>query len=103
MAHKKTTPIFVSDLDKTLVYTGDHSEERVLVEQIEDYAESYMHSEAIAQLKPLCRTGQFVPCTTRTYKQFSRIDLKGVGLDYKFAIVENGATILVNGTNERTR
>ncbi len=103
-----TTPTLVaSDLDRTLIYSTaalalgmpDAQAPRLLcVEVHESKPLSYMTEEAAELLALLSAETLFVPTTTRTRKQYQRIQLPGTAP--KYAICANGGHILVDGVSD---
>ncbi|BBE30603.1 hypothetical protein OSSY52_07440 [Tepiditoga spiralis] len=86
--------MFFSDLDRTLIYSNKFEiNNEVLIEEKNGEAISYISSKTLFLLKKLCNKNLFVPVTTRTQEQFERISL----FKTKYAIIENGAKILING------
>ncbi|WP_210586729.1 HAD family hydrolase [Streptomyces sp. GESEQ-35] len=101
-------PVLVaSDLDRTLIYsTGalaltmpDPRAPRLLcVEVHESKPLSYMTETAAGLLTELGDAAVFVPTTTRTRKQYERINLPGPAPRY--AICANGGHLLVDGVSD---
>ncbi len=95
------TVLVASDLDRTLIYSatamrlGEPSADPVCVEIFEGEPISFMSASAVAELAELSRTTVFVPVTTRTVAQYSRIRIPGVEAPY--AVTTNGAVILEEG------
>lgn len=104
-----SSPVMVaSDLDRTLIYSSaalalgmpDAQAPRLLsVEVHESKPLSYMTEDAAALLEQLGSEAVFVPTTTRTRKQYQRIQLPGTAPAY--AICANGGHILVDGAADR--
>ncbi|MDF3297332.1 HAD family hydrolase [Streptomyces tropicalis] len=103
------TPVLVaSDLDRTLIYSAaalsltmpDARAPRLLcVEVHESRPLSYMTESAAGLLTELADAAVFVPATTRTRKQYLRINLPGPAPGY--AICANGGHLLVDGESDR--
>lgn len=101
-------PVLVaSDLDRTLIYSSaalaltmpDARAPRLLcVEVHEAKPLSYMTETAAQLLTDLGDTAVFVPTTTRTRKQYQRINLPGPPPAY--AICANGGHLLVDGVTD---
>ncbi|MER6027996.1 HAD family hydrolase [Streptomyces sp. NPDC001851] len=101
-------PVMVaSDLDRTLIYSSaalaltmpDPRAPRLLcVEVHESRPLSYMTETAARLLTDLGDTAVFVPTTTRTRKQYQRINLPGPPPAY--AICANGGHLLVDGVTD---
>jgi hypothetical protein len=104
-AHSRT--VVASDLDRTLIYSAaalsltmpDERAPRLLcVEVHEARPLSYMTEDAARLLGELARSVRFVPTTTRTRKQYRRINLPCPQPGY--AICANGGHLLVNGRTD---
>ncbi len=105
---RTSAPVLVaSDLDRTLIYSSaalalgmpDALAPRLLcVEVHESKPLSYMTEDAAALLARLADETVFVPTTTRTRKQYQRIQLPGTAP--KYAICANGGHILVDGVSD---
>nr|WSZ17523.1 HAD family hydrolase [Streptomyces canus] len=101
-------PVLVaSDLDRTLIYSAaalaltmpDARAPRLLcVEVHESRPLSYMTETAAGLLSELGDAAVFVPTTTRTRKQYQRINLPGPAPTY--AICANGGHLLVDGVTD---
>ncbi|GKQ34206.1 HAD family hydrolase [Streptomyces sp. A012304] len=101
-------PVLVaSDLDRTLIYSAaalaltmpDARAPRLLcVEVHESRPLSYMTETAAQLLTDLGDAAVFVPTTTRTRKQYLRINLPGPAPTY--AITANGGHLLVDGVSD---
>ncbi|MEU3828821.1 HAD family hydrolase [Streptomyces sp. SID486] len=101
------TVLVASDLDRTLIYSAaalaltmpDARAPRLLcVEVHEAKPLSYMTETAARLLTELGDTAVFVPATTRTRKQYERINLPGPPAQY--AICANGGHLLVDGVTD---
>ncbi|MGW0764589.1 HAD family hydrolase [Streptomyces sp. NPDC002676] len=99
--------LVASDLDRTLIYSSaalaltmpDARAPRLLcVEVHESKPLSYMTETAAQLLTDLGDTSVFVPTTTRTRKQYQRINLPGP--PPKYAICANGGHLLVDGVTD---
>jgi hypothetical protein len=93
-----------SDLDRTLIYSAnsmalvgsDHLAPRMVVAEVYDAAPlSFMTRAAEELLERIVERSVFVPVTTRTRAQFSRVRLPGSGRGY--AVTTNGAVLLHDG------
>ncbi|AYN41562.1 HAD family hydrolase [Streptomyces dangxiongensis] len=101
-------PVLVaSDLDRTLIYSAaalaltmpDARAPRLLcVEVHEARPLSYLTETAARLLTDLGDAAVFVPTTTRTRKQYQRINLPGP--PPKYAICANGGHLLVDGVTD---
>jgi hydroxymethylpyrimidine pyrophosphatase-like HAD family hydrolase len=96
--------LVASDLDRTLIYSpsalalsvADEEAPRLLcVEVHEGRPLSFMTETAAVLIQRLAASAEFVPATTRTRKQYRRINLPGPVPRY--AICANGGHILVKG------
>ncbi|MFD5637042.1 HAD family hydrolase [Streptomyces sp. NPDC127077] len=99
--------LVASDLDRTLIYSSaalaltmpDARAPRLLcVEVHENKPLSYMTETAAGLLTELGDIAHFVPTTTRTRKQYQRINLPGPEPEY--AICANGGHLLVDGVSD---
>ncbi|MEU6877238.1 HAD family hydrolase [Streptomyces sp. NPDC046712] len=97
-----------SDLDRTLIYSSaalalgmpDAQAPRLLsIEVHESKPLSYMTEDAAVLLEQLGGEAVFVPTTTRTRKQYQRIQLPGPAP--KYAICANGGHLLVDGVADQ--
>jgi hypothetical protein len=103
-----SAPVLVaSDLDRTLIYSAaalaltmpDARAPRLLcVEVHESKPLSFMTETSAALLTELGDAAVFVPTTTRTRKQYQRINLPGPTPTY--AICANGGHLLVDGVTD---
>src|SRR5690606_17427564 len=100
--------VVASDLDRTLIYSAaalaltmpDARAPRLLcVEVHESRPLSFMTETAAQLLTDLGDQAVFVPTTTRTRKQYQRINLPGPPPAY--AICANGGHLLVEGETDR--
>lgn len=91
--------IFASDLDRTLIYSDrflqDYAGQAIAVESGKYF--SYMTGRSADLLKAIASRAIFVPCTTRTVEQYQRIQFLKDVLTPGYAVVSNGANLLVNG------
>lgn len=93
------TLLVASDLDQTLIFSpraAARGPERAhqVVETIEDEVISLMSDLTRAGLVALSAQACFVPVTTRTRAQYTRIDLP---VTPPFAVVASGGVVLVDG------
>ncbi|WP_312653123.1 HAD hydrolase family protein [Aminipila sp.] len=90
--------IFCSDLDNTLIYSYKHDigKDKVLVECMGGKELSYMTTSAHNLLIDIASDKMFVPITTRSLAQYSRIDF-GRDISIKYALVSNGGILLEEG------
>jgi hypothetical protein len=96
--------LIASDLDRTLIYSpaalalrmpDEHAPRLLCVEVHEGRPLSFLTESAAALLERLPSIAEFAPATTRTRKQYRRINLPGPVPRY--AICANGGHILVRG------
>lgn len=101
------TVLVCSDLDRTLIYSPaafalsgpDESMPRLLcVEFYQGAPLSYMTEPSARTLEALAKAATFVPTTTRTPEQYSRVHLLEKPASY--AICANGGHILVDGVDD---
>jgi len=99
--------VVASDLDRTLVYSAaalaldmpdEHAPRLLCVEVHEARPLSFMTEAAARLLAELAETVRFVPTTTRTRKQYRRINLPG--RPPRYAICANGGHLLVDGRTD---
>jgi hypothetical protein len=97
-------PLVASDLDRTLIYSpsalalsvpDEYAPRLLCVEVHEARPLSFMTETAAGLVQQLAAAAEFVPATTRTRKQYRRINLPGPVP--RFAICANGGHILVKG------
>ncbi|MGC5326523.1 HAD family hydrolase [Brevibacillus sp. SYSU BS000544] len=94
--------IFASDLDQTLMFSSRHfletdNNKKRLVETLDGEKISYMTEEAIKKLKKIASQVMFVPVTTRTIMQYSRITIFHEEIVPKYVVTSNGGNILIDG------
>lgn len=95
--------LFTSDLDRTLIYSNKMMDkypvdsEAVPVEFKENAPLTYMSQKSIYLLEKFNQEHLFVPVTTRALYQYERIQLFQEHIKPKYAIVNNGGTILMDG------
>jgi hypothetical protein len=99
--------VVASDLDRTLIYSAaalgltmpdEHAPRLLCVEVHEARPLSYLTETAGRLLVELADTARFVPSTTRTRKQYRRINLPG--RVPRYAICANGGHLLVDGRTD---
>ena len=87
--------ILFTDLDNTLIYSKKTNiEEKILVELYNGEINSFMSKYSYELLHKLNELLLIVPVTTRTYIQYSRIDL---GINPKYVLCANGGILLKDG------
>ena len=85
---------FISDLDKTLIYTKYPNE--ICVEYKDGKPISYMTEKGLSLMKKILTKSIFIPCTMRNLEQTMRINFIKE-YNPKFIICQNGANIYING------
>ncbi|MFZ5642851.1 MAG: hypothetical protein ACOY46_04575 [Bacillota bacterium] len=91
--------IFASDLDRTLIYSEKFLQDftgKVTAVESGKYF-SYMTERSAVLLKDVAYRAIFVPCTTRTIEQYRRIHFFQDVVTPGYAVVSNGANLLVDG------
>ncbi len=97
--------LFTSDLDRTLIYSkkmmetypGQEALPAVPVEHNRGEIITFMSDKSINLLKEFHEKHLFVPVTTRAFYQYERIRIFQDEIKPKFAICNNGGTILIDG------
>ncbi len=97
--------IFASDLDQTLIYSKRFLEnlsnvELEKIELVEDKNEnirSYMTKESIENIKKFSKNNIFIPTTTRTIEQYTRIFVFTEIIKPEYVVVSNGGNIIKKG------
>lgn len=92
--------LIATDLDRTMIYSRNafHAATNVptvCVEHLEGAPLSFMTTTAALRMQTLTEPAAVIPTTTRTIKQFERIQLPGA--PWRYAITSNGGNILVDG------
>lgn len=85
---------FISDLDKTLIFSG-HPECKC-VEKYQDRDITFMTEKGFNLLKEVFQKTVFIPCTMRNINQTNRIDFIRE-YNPKYMICTNGAEIYIDG------
>ncbi|QIS16732.1 HAD family hydrolase [Nocardia arthritidis] len=96
--------LVATDLDRTMIYSRNAFDTAtdvptVCVEQLDGSPLSFMTTAAALRMQALTVSAAVVPATTRTIKQFDRIQLPGA--PWRYAITSNGGNILVDGVPDR--
>lgn len=101
-----TIPLIATDLDRTMIFSeaamGPEQFGRLdlrCVEIHEDAPLSYMTADAVNMLGNLAATALVVPVTTRTPKQYKRIELPGS--PFRYAVVSSGGRIITDGADDK--
>lgn len=91
--------IFACDLDRTLIYSEKFCQGYTGQVQVVEFGKynSYMTARALVLLRQIAGKMTFVPCTTRSVEQYRRIQLARYDVVNSFAVVSNGANILIDG------
>ncbi|WP_431953927.1 HAD family hydrolase [Nocardia lijiangensis] len=92
--------LVATDLDRTMIYSRNAFSTAtevptVCVEHLEGAPLSFMTTAAALRMQSLTEPAAVIPTTTRTIKQFNRIQLPGA--PWRYAITTNGGNILVDG------
>jgi hypothetical protein len=92
--------LVATDLDRTMIYSRNAFSmttdvPTVCVEHLEGAPLSFMTTVAALRMQTLTEPAAVIPTTTRTVKQFERIQLPGA--PWRYAITSNGGNILVDG------
>jgi HAD superfamily hydrolase (TIGR01484 family) len=100
----KSSKVFFSDLDRTLIFSRKFVKKEnsiVVVERKGEKPISYMTKEAMSLLQQLRREVLFIPVSTRTWDEITRIDF--IHQDIPDIIVcDNGAYIYLHGKKDAT-
>jgi hypothetical protein len=97
------TVLVAADLDGTLIYShrsAGPGGPLACVEECDGRPASFMTTAAARGVAALATATIFVPVTTRVPEQYRRVRLPGPAP--RFAVITNGATILVDGDADRT-
>ncbi len=93
--------IFATDLDNTMIFSrrvvGENAEGLCAVEYHKGKTITFMTPSAIEKLKELMKKIHVIPTTTRSISQFMRVQNFSSA---QYAIVDNGGSILQNGSIE---
>lgn len=89
--------IFLSDLDRTLIFSHRRiSRNNLCVERVDDREISYMTPYAAKKLCEISDRITFIPVTMRSRNEFGRIQFPDK-CRIKYAVCDNGGTLLING------
>lgn len=99
--------ILSTDLDRTMIYSkvylNKKTDNHICVEQVNNEDWSYITNKMNEYINNILNdqilSKRFVPVTTRTIKQFQRIELFN---KFPYAITSNGGNILINGIPDET-
>ena len=93
--------LLTTDLDRTLIYSSQSVHiplnESICIEYIEDRPISYMNERLMNLLREADSHHYIVPVTSRSTKQFTRLQLP---ITPRYAIVANGGIILRDGRRD---
>ena len=92
--------LFFSDLDRTLIYSKKFIKDRdklYCIEVLDGKEISYISKNTVKLLKEISKDNKFIPTTTRSIEQFSRIKFNEHGINFQYSITTNGGVILYNG------
>ena len=92
--------IFFSDLDRTLIYSKNFivdKDKLHCIEILDGKEISYISKDTIKLLKKVLQNNRFIPTTTRSIEQFTRIKFNEYGINFEYSITTNGGVILYNG------
>ena len=93
--------IFLSDLDRTLIFSYNRlSSDNLCVEKKDGKNLSYMTHRSAKLFSELTEKIIFIPITTRSQEQYERIVFPD-GYVPKYAVIDNGANLLVDGVPDR--
>ena len=91
--------IFISDLDKTLIFSKKHlptTNDLYIAESKDKVPCAFIEKRTFDNLKTFAKNNIFIPATARTKEQYDRIHIFK-HLNIKYTIICNGKNILVNG------
>lgn len=93
--------VLFMDLDNTLIYSHRHeaNEPVVWIEELNGRKQSYVTKKTLSYLKSQNRF-DIIPITTRTGNQYSRLHKLARMLNFKNALICNGAVLLVDGKED---
>lgn len=93
--------IFLSDLDRTLIFSYKRlSPDNLCVEKKDGKELSYMTRRSAKLFSELTEKIIFIPITTRSKEQYERIVFPD-GYVPRYAVIDNGANLLVDGVPDR--
>lgn len=90
-----TEQILFSDLDGTLIFSAKHKQKDDIVIERKDGGEISCITKRQAELFP--QISRIIPITTRSIEQYRRIDFARFGFCLKYALCDNGGTLLIDG------
>ncbi len=96
--------IWLTDLDNTLIYSHKHNIPlpKTTAEYYQGREQSYITDRTLRFCQQFCESKNhlFVPLTTRIPPQFERISPLWEQLSYRYALVSNGAVLLIDGVSD---
>lgn len=93
--------IFLSDLDRTLIFSYNRlGAENLCVEKKDGKELSYMTHSAAEIFSKMVKRITFIPITTRSLEQYNRIKFPHDFVP-EYAIADNGANLLINGIPDK--
>lgn len=95
--------IVFMDLDNTLIYSHRHTvdEPIVWVEELNGRKQSFITEKAFSYFKSQNRY-EVIPITTRTKEQYERLSKLSETLNFEYALICNGAVLLVDGKEDKS-
>lgn len=84
-----------SDLDGTLIFSATRKQVGDIVVERKNGAEISCVTARQAEIFP--RLANVIPVTTRSVEQYRRIEFSRLGFSPRYALCDNGGTLLVNG------
>ncbi len=90
-----TNLILFSDLDGTLIFSAKRKQAGDIVIERKDGADISCVTARQAEIFP--QLLNVIPVTTRSVEQYKRIEFPQLGFSPRYALCDNGGTLLVNG------
>lgn len=90
-----TNLILFSDLDGTLIFSAKRKQVGDIIVERKDGVEISCVTARQAELFP--RLSNVIPVTTRSVEQYKRIEFARLGFSPKYALCDNGGTLLIDG------
>lgn len=92
--------LFLSDLDKTLIFSYKRLSDGICVEEKDGKRLSYMTESSAQLFGDIVKLTRFIPVTTRSIEQYKRIRFPN-GFSPEYAVCDNGGNLLVNGEPDK--
>lgn len=93
--------VFISDIDDTIIFSEKKiNGKRVCVEKKDGTEISFMTDRGAELFAETVKKVMFVPITTRSLEQYGRIEFPE-GYKPKYAVVDNGAVLLIDGVPDK--